>query len=248
MTIAATHPRPPALWFARLTSLAPHYEVHWRCLDGAERERARRFRRDIDHLRFVVARGSLRRLLGERLGVDPRDVMLCHNAWGKPLLAGCPSPLHFNTSHAGDWVAHAIADSTPLGIDVERLSDDFADIDSLGSVFAESELQRLRSVPHEQRIHAVALQWVRKEAYVKAVGEGLSRAPKGVEIDTDQAGQIRLRRDAGASHGESGWRFDDIALDDDHVGCLVWRADLLRRHRSDVPRSQLDSGFDCATV
>jgi 4'-phosphopantetheinyl transferase len=228
-TAAATPARRPSLWFVRLDAEVQHYDVHWRNLDKGERARALRFRQDADRLRFVVARGSLRRLLGERLGMAPAAVTFATNAWGKPMLPPSAHRLHFNTSHAGDWVVHAAHDAAPVGVDVERVRDDLADVDALRHVFTEPELARLRAVePAAQRARAVAVQWVRKEAYVKAVGEGLSRPPQGIEIDTDAAHRPRLRHDLGAlpgePDGEPGWCFDDLAPDDDHVGCLVWRS------------------------
>ncbi len=222
---AATPVRRPSLWFARIDAEAAHFDAYWQYLDGSERARALRFRRDVDRLRFVVARGSLRRLLGERLGMAPAALTFATNAWGKPMLQVPVRGLHFNTSHAGDWVVHAVDDAAPLGIDIERVRSDLADVDALRHAFAEPELARLRAVePAAQRARAVAVQWVRKEAYVKAVGEGLSRPPQGIEIDTDASHRPRLRHDLGALPGECDWRFDDLAPDDNHVGCLVWRS------------------------
>lgn len=217
--------RRPSLCFLRLDAEASRFDEHWRCLDESERRRASRFRRDVDRLRFVVARGSLRGLLGERVGMAAAEIGFATNAWGKPELQASPHRLHFNTSHAGNWIAHAIDDAAPVGIDIECVRDDLADVDTLRLVFTEPELDRLRAVASTQRARAVAVQWVRKEAYVKAVGEGLSRPPRGIEIDTDASGSPRLRRDLGAQPGEHGWRFHDFAPDGNHVGCLVWRSD-----------------------
>lgn len=226
MTRAAVAPaRRPSLWLLRLDAEATRYDEYWRRLDESERRRASRFRRDVDRLRCVVARGSLRGLLGERLGMAAAEIVFATNAWGKPVLHSPRHCLHFNTSHAGDWIAHAVDDSAPVGIDIECVRDDLADADALHRVFAEPELCRLRAVASAtQRARAVAVQWVRKEAYVKAVGEGLSRPPQGIEIDTDASGRPHLQRDVGARPGEDGWCFDDLAPDGDHVGCLVWRS------------------------
>jgi len=232
MTSAAAAPaRRPSLCLLRLDAEVTRFDEYWRRLDESERRRASRFRRDVDRLRSVVARGSLRGLLGERLGTAAAEIVFGTNAWGKPVLQSPAHRLYFNTSHAGDWIAHAVDDDAPVGIDIECVRDDLADVDALHRVFAEPELCRLRAVASAtQRARAVAVQWVRKEAYVKAVGEGLSRLPQGIEIDTDASGRPRLRRDAGAQPGEHGWRFDDFAPDGNHVGCLVWRSDDNNRH------------------
>jgi len=223
---AAAPPHRPSLRFLRLDAEAARFDEYWRRLDESERRRAARFRRDVDRLRFVVARGSLRGLLGERLGTAPGEIVFATNAWGKPMLQASAHALHFNTSHAGDWITHALDDVAPVGIDIEFVRDDLADVDVLRQVFTEPELGRLRAVASTtQRARAAALQWVRKEAYVKAVGEGLSRPPLCIEIDTDASGRPRLRRDLGAQPGERGWWFDEFAPDGNHVGCLVWRRD-----------------------
>ena len=303
MTSAAAAPaRRPSLCLLRLDAEVTRFDEYWRRLDESERRRASRFRRDVDRLRSVVARGSLRGLLGERLGTAAAEIVFGTNAWGKPVLQSPAHRLYFNTSHAGDWIAHARQDQAPGGNHNEcvrahhpplhptqpdlhglaadnQVTDnipptqlaqlqphpviaevtparsgrfgapagsfpgrggvsywlggahDLADVDALHRVFAEPELCRLRAVASaKQRARAVAVQWVRKEAYVKAVGEGLSRLPQGIEIDTDASGRPRLRRDAGAQPGEHGWRFDDFAPDGNHVGCLVWRSDDNNRH------------------
>lgn len=144
-------------------------------LDLAERQRAARFARDDDRLRFLIGRATLRLLLGRRLGIAPRQVVFGFNRFGKPLLPAAPA-LHFNLSHAGSWIVLALSTTTPVGIDVEVLQTD-AGLDALGSgALTPAEQRWLASFDAGRRGEAFTRLWVCKEAYVKALGEGLSRS------------------------------------------------------------------------
>lgn len=201
------------------------FDQHWRYLDAAERLRAGRFRYDADRLRFVIARGSLRQLLGSRLGVAPGDIVFAANEFGKPSLQGAPIALHFNTSHSGDWVLHATDTVAPIGVDVEAVRPDLAHIEQFERVLSTEERALLNTVPPQHRARAFATVWVRKEAYVKALGEGMSRPLHDICISLDASGQPRLRYDRNAAGSLPRWWFEDIDIDAGHVGCLVYQGD-----------------------
>lgn len=216
------------IWRARVSAESSRYDEHWRHLDGAEQRRAARFRADVDRARFVIARGSLRHLLSERLGLASQEIAFGENAFGKPCLQHAPGGLHFNTSHSGDWVLHAFDGAAPIGVDVEALRPDLADIDQFKSVLSSEELARLNELPPAHRARAFATVWVRKEAYVKALGVGLSHPLPGISVGNDAAGRPRLLYDRNAGHSPARWQFEDIKIDEHHVACLVYRGDVPR--------------------
>jgi len=143
-------------------------------LSADETERAGRFRRGEDRERFVVGRGLLREMLAGHLRVAPRDVSFSYNRWGKPALERF-SGLEFNVSHAHEVVALAFAVGRRVGIDVERI-DRVVDALALAErFFTADEAVALRRLDEPHRCVEFLRGWTRKEAFVKAHGEGLQR-------------------------------------------------------------------------
>jgi len=168
----------------------PHAEVHvWRTtlawpeaaahrleqsLVADERDKMERFRFEKDRRRYLVGRGLLRSLLGRYLDVMPLALRFETTAAGKPHLASSQGQLQFNVAHSGDYVLIAIADGRAVGIDVEEVRDDFDTGEIAAHFFSPNEQRELETLSGRAKIEAFYSCWTRKEAYVKARGEGLS--------------------------------------------------------------------------
>ena len=155
-------------------------------LSHGERERASRMRRRPD--RWIVARSSLRRILGGCLGRDPREIELRAEPSGKPELVtpgDVPRP-HFNLSHSGEIVLIAVADA-PLGVDVEQVGDP-PDLPAMERhVLRADEVAGLEALRDTRRTEAFISIWTRKEAYLKARGRGLGRLRRvSVNVSPDE--------------------------------------------------------------
>lgn len=151
-------------------------------LSPEERERSVRYRFVRDQQRFIVARGLLRSILGSYLGTLPDQIRLSYNPHGKPELepvegsrvAGTREEhIQFNVTHTEDVALYAVARGRRVGIDVERIRPGFADDRLSETFFAPREAAALRSLPPNEQQKAFFACWTRKEAYVKARGEGL---------------------------------------------------------------------------
>jgi 4'-phosphopantetheinyl transferase len=167
----------------------PHEEVHvWRatlawpdgtarrleqCLSADERDKMQRFRFEKDRRRYLIGRGVLRTLLGRYLDLAPQDLRFETAAAGKPHLASGQGQLQFNLAHSGEYVLIAIA-GRAVGIDVEEIDDDFDAREVAAHFFSLGEQGDLEMLTGRTRIEAFFECWTRKEAYVKARGEGLS--------------------------------------------------------------------------
>ncbi len=140
-------------------------------LSSNESNRMVRFRLREDQDRYAVAHGSLRLILGQKLGMSPDELEFAQSELGKPYLL--TKDLKFNLSHSGDWVWIAVAESTEVGIDVEKIKsiDGDALIQRFGS---EEELEFFRGLTQQKQLEAFFTWWTRKEALLKAVGKGLS--------------------------------------------------------------------------
>jgi 4'-phosphopantetheinyl transferase len=159
-----------AVRFGRL-DVAPEEEARLATLLAAdERARAARFRFARDRRRFVVRRGRAREWLADSIGGTPAQLRFTANAHGKPELKGGP---HFSLSHSGETMMLAVGE-TELGCDVEAI-DPTLDWPPLArTFFSDAENAALATLASEAARIAFFTCWVRKEAFVKALGRGLS--------------------------------------------------------------------------
>jgi 4'-phosphopantetheinyl transferase len=155
-------------------------------LDDEERDRASRFVRPSDRHRFVHAHAGLRLFLALSLGVEASTVRYETGAQGKPRLRPGLPPLEFNLSHSEELGLLAVARDRSVGVDVERMRD-LPDAMSIAEThFTAAESEGLRSLPPPERREAFFRYWARKEAVIKAGGEGLERALDSFEVDGAQ--------------------------------------------------------------
>lgn len=145
-------------------------------LSADELSRASRFRFEKDQRRFIRARGILRQILGAYLQKPPHALRFQYSNNGKPILASASGDdsLQFNLSHSDDMVLYAFTRNRNIGIDLERIQAD-VDIEQIASrFFAEAELNSIEQEPESKRNELFFQYWTRKEALIKATGEGLS--------------------------------------------------------------------------
>lgn len=162
------------VWRVSLERSASAVEKLLDTLAPDERQRAQRFHFEHDRLRFVVARGVLRDILGRYLRRPPELIRFAYNEYGKPALAEDESVIRFNVSHSQDAALYACTLGREVGVDIEFLRDDFASLEIAERFFSEAEMRALGSLPTHLQTQAFFNCWTRKEAYIKALGEGLS--------------------------------------------------------------------------
>jgi len=183
--VALSYCTPPAHWslrpgethlcFVPLAASAACLARLERALAPEERGRARDFRTAALGEAYIAARGLLRSILGRSLGLEPARVPLAFGAGGKPRVA-FPARLRFNLSHSGGCALYALGRDHELGVDLERIQP-MADAESIARrFFSPSEVADFLSLGGAARNDAFFRCWTRKEAYVKATGEGLALA------------------------------------------------------------------------
>ncbi|MEX6633167.1 4'-phosphopantetheinyl transferase family protein [Hyphococcus lacteus] len=140
-------------------------------LDDEERNRAARFHFEKDRNRFCAGRVWQRRILGAYLGQTPSVVVIEKSAAGKPRLSD--EPFSFNYSRSGDWGLLAVSHKGILGADIEQIrqTDDLPYV--ARAHFSDAERRALDDLSGEQWFNGFFACWTRKEAVVKAIGEGL---------------------------------------------------------------------------
>jgi 4'-phosphopantetheinyl transferase len=163
------------VWRASLDQPRDFFARLMHILSPEERARADRFHFEADRKRCVLARGLLRLLLGHCLGRPADRLQFRNSEFGKPSLArGLHPPMQFNLSHSGDRVLIALSHSRALGVDIERMRMDVATEEIAARFFSANECRDLATVPPNMRCAAFFACWTRKEAYLKARGDGLS--------------------------------------------------------------------------
>lgn len=143
-----------------------------------ERQRADRFHFEKDRRHFIAARAALRAILSRYLGRRAPDVRFAYTDYGKPHLAGEDDkfPLHFNLTHSHGLALLAVAHGREVGVDLELIRDNLEGEQLAERFFSPCEVAALRALPPELRREAFFHCWTRKEAYIKAIGKGLSLA------------------------------------------------------------------------
>lgn len=183
-------------------------------LTEAERERATRFTFARDARRFIVCRARLRQLLGARLSVRPESVELVYGARGKPALAnsGRNSP-RFNLSHRDDLAVYALSSGGggEVGVDVEAIRP-LPDADAIAArFFSRREHAAYRALDPCDRPLGFFQCWTRKEAFVKALGEGLSHPLDSFDVSLAPGAPAELLRVAPGPGADRRWRLTSFS-------------------------------------
>jgi 4'-phosphopantetheinyl transferase len=159
------------VWAAGLALPAQKLDELADTLAPDERERAGRFVQPLHRDRFIAAHGFLRRVLGRSLQTDPHAMRFIAGAQGKPAIAGGPE---FNLAHSGDMALIALARGSAVGVDVEQMRAMLDGESIAGRFFSAGEQAALAALPAAERQAAFFNIWTRKEAWIKAIGVGLS--------------------------------------------------------------------------
>lgn len=183
-------------------------EPKWReRLSSDERERAARFHFERDRQHYSATRAILRTLLGSYLEAPPRDLQFQYSDKGKPGLALRYEGrgLAFNASHSGDFGLLGFTRRSHIGVDIEKIRDDFDSASIARRFFSEREQDELSRFPADQQHHAFFRCWTRKEAFIKALGEGLSHPLHQFDVSLDTSGPVSLATRPEPAESERWW-------------------------------------------
>jgi 4'-phosphopantetheinyl transferase len=174
-----------------------------------ECERAARFHFDRDRRRFVAGRSTLRSLIASYLDVAPADIAFSYGPQGKPFVSG--STLSFNVSHSGSRVLYAFGSCAELGVDVELLDHARYDDGVAERFFSPDEVATLQTLAKDERASAFLRCWTRKEAFIKARGEGLSLPLHEFDVAFAPGTRPQILRTAWSADEPAEWTLCDIS-------------------------------------
>lgn len=195
------------LWRTSLSQSPERINEFARTLSRDEKARAQRFRFEKDRSHFKVGRGMLRLLLGFYMGIEPAQVVFSYGEQGKPMLSGNNEKFDicFNMSHSCEMAVYAFTLGVHVGVDLESIRQ-VKDMEKVAQqFFARDEYEEILSFPEEERLEAFFCCWTRKEAYIKAIGEGLHRPLDTFRVSVAPGAPARLLRVNDDKGGISRW-------------------------------------------
>jgi 4'-phosphopantetheinyl transferase len=190
-----------------------------------EVSRAQRFvfPRDRDH--FVVARGRLRELLGKYQHRPPNAVQFKTGRYGKLSLVDDGDPLRFNLSHSHGLALYGFCIGREIGIDTEKIRPEFAGEEIAKRYFSATEQRELAELPKELRDTAFFLCWTRKEAYIKAHGDGLQIPLDSFDVSLKPGEPETLR-----SMDSGRWSMRSFVPAPEYLGAIITEAEIQSVH------------------
>jgi 4'-phosphopantetheinyl transferase len=181
-------------------------------LSPEEQRKAQQFKFSQDGERHMIGRGLVRCLLGQLLYIRPSVLRFCYNAFGKPSICAAQNrrDLQFNISHSGDLIMVALAVGCQIGVDVERVREDL-EIEGIAKYFLSTREQaNLAALSSDQRRLGFFRCWTRKEAFIKARGEGLSLPGHLFDVTLNPAEPAELLATRPDSSEVSRWVIRDV--------------------------------------
>ena len=215
--------KPFVLAATRLDASADVVRAEAELLSSSERERAGRFAFECDRSRFIIARATLRRLLAIRLDARPADIEFVYGEQGKPALSSRfdDSNLSFNVSHCDDLAVYAFSSAGEIGVDVEAVRW-FADSDDVAArVFSPAERQAYAALDPIERPLGFFNCWTRKEAFMKALGDGLQRALDSFDVSLAPDEPAKILRVENTPGERCGWSVESFVPAPGFIAAVV---------------------------
>jgi 4'-phosphopantetheinyl transferase len=213
------------LWVVRLEASGDNFARARAWLSAEETARAERFRFERHGRAYVLGRASLRALLASYLGTQAGEVRFVYGPQGKPALADESCSLRFNASNSGNLAAYAFTTGCEIGVDVEQ----HRAIHNLEHIahrfFSPEEAAELLELPATDRYAAFFNCWTRKEAYIKAMGGGLSIPLDSFCVTLLPGAVARIVTLRGSADAAREWTMHAFTPAPDYTGAIAYRSE-----------------------
>lgn len=210
------------VWRADLNLPAWRLKPVAQTLSSDEQQRAERFYFEQDRKHFIAGRGLLRTILGRYLDLEPSKLQFSYSSRGKPALVNTNSTetLYFNLSHSNGLALYAVTRSRSIGIDLEHVRP-MPDAEKLAKrFFSAHEYAVISTLLPEQKQDAFFNAWTRKEAYLKATGDGLAGLEQ-VEVSLIPGEPAALLSIQGNQQATSRWSLYQLTPAPNYVAALA---------------------------
>lgn len=195
-------------------------------LSADEKKKANRFKFEKDKLIYITARGILRLLSGKYLKISPKEIKFDYSEYGKPFFKTDTS-LKFNVSHSGERIAIAFSQGQEIGIDIEKIKDDFNVIELARNFFSKNEIKALEQVSKSEVNRAFYRCWTRKESFIKAEGSGLSFPLDKFAVSLDKDEQAELLKTDWEATEKDMWSLYSFVPCEEYIGAIAYRSKVV---------------------
>jgi 4'-phosphopantetheinyl transferase len=211
------------IWHASIRQ--PEETVQWLAdmLSADEKRRAERFHFERHRRSFIVARGVLRILLAHYSHCEAGQLRFEYTPTGKPFLASHSDGqgLCFNLSHSHELILYAISKNRRVGIDLEHIRP-ISEMEQIAaSNFSDEENKQLNAMTQDRKLEAFFNCWTRKEAYIKAIGDGISFPLQQFDVSLKPGEPARLLRIFGSEQEATRWSMVELRPADGYTAALV---------------------------
>lgn len=207
------------VWMTQISASQDALQSLEPCLDARDRKRAARFHFAEDRARYVLGRGLARKILGHYLSQSPETIEFAYTDRGRPYFPG-DEAMCFSITHARDLVAVALTANARVGIDIEHMERKLNLKELAERILSAKDFCKFEALPESEKVAAFFRVWTRKEAYLKATGEGITDALKKISVSmrTEEMGMITDTRDEAAAKK---WRMHSLTLPENYMGCVA---------------------------
>ena len=201
-------------------------------LSSDERQKAESYRIDDDSNRFVVARGTVRKILGEYLNSGPEQIRFSYTRYGKPFLKQEGNNIRFNVTHSRGLALFAVACGREIGIDVEFIDKSFPIVKTAQQVFSPNECYQLQTLEPDLQAASFFRGWTLREAYLKAIGTGFAYPSKHASDPGITSESHVPFRKTGLRRNRD-WTLATLNIDDDYKAAIAVEGKIcdIRYHR-----------------
>ncbi len=222
-----------AVWRVPMETHVPLAAEEWSTLSADERSRAERFKFDEPRIRLVRCRRALRFIMARWLNSDPAAIAFDYGEYGKPRLSTSSPALTFNVSHSHDWAVIAVTASGDLGADVERCDPRTSWPGLARRFYSQREVDTLFALAPELQLAAFYQIWTGKEAFIKAIGRGLSFSLNSFSVQGDPNQPRALLAVDEPEFASTAWQMADIAPAAEYAATVMWNGPartVVRQH------------------
>jgi 4'-phosphopantetheinyl transferase len=217
------------LWAAALNEFLDQLPKLEPLLSHDELARAEKFHFVEDCNRYMIRHGLLRLILSPYLEQVPSTIEFQHGAYGKPEVRSRSAgrPVFFNASHSSEIAVYAITADCPVGVDVERTRQ-IPEIEAIARrFFSPRETRTLLALPASSRLQAFYSCWTRKEAFLKATGEGIAENLEKVEVTLAPEDHPEVVSLTGDPRAHERWQLRPFSPAAGYLGCMAYRNEIL---------------------
>lgn len=211
------------VWCVSLEAEKDSLELFQQVLSEEERDKIKRLRFEKARNNFIAARYYLRSIVSPYLNAEPEDLEFKYNPYGKPLLAGRfeSTGTCFNMSHAHGVAIYAVTSGQAVGVDIEKVRSDLDCIKIAERYFSPQEVEVLRRLPRDQQRQGFFNCWTRKEAYLKAKGEGFSSPADRFQVSLAPGEPAALLYHSSDPAEIAKWSIEDLGVGDGYTAALA---------------------------